>query len=104
MVWQVCVYLLTGFHPGESRSSTKNAGSWILWFLYPDFSIRWSGQCGISEYDEFIGGEEMDENGLVPISYTLARSLEANIFLLAQTDGGYYLQSAEAFYASHTYA
>ena len=46
----------------------------------------------------------MDENGLVPISYTLARSLEANIFLLAQTDGGYYLQSAEAFYASHTYA
>lgn len=75
-----------------------------MWFLYPDFSIRWSGQCGISEYDEFIGGEEMDENGLVPISYTLARSLEANIFLLAQTDGGYYLQSAEAFYASHTYA
>ena len=73
-----------------------------MWFLYPDFSIRWSGQCGISEYDEFIGGEEMDENGLVPISYTLARSLEANIFLLAQTDGGYYLQSAEAFYASHT--
>lgn len=75
-----------------------------MWFLYPDFSIRWSGQCGISEYDEFIGGEEMDENGLVPISYTLARSLEANIFLLAQTDGGYYLQSVEAFYASHTYA
>ena len=100
---------------GEAPSESDELGEWCsfyfglypgiddnMWFLYPDFSIRWSGLCGVAEYDEFVGSEEIDENGLVPVSYTVARSPEANIFLLAKTVDGYYLQNAEAFYASHT--
>lgn len=100
---------------GEAPSESDELGEWCsfyfglypgiddnMWFLYPDFSIRWSGLCGVAEYDEFAGNEEMDEYGLVPVSCTVARSPEANIFLLAETEDGYYLQNAEAFYASHT--
>ena len=100
---------------GEAPSESDELGEWCsfyfglypgiddnMWFLYPDFSIRWSGLCGVAEYDEFAGSEEMDEYGLVPVSCTVARSPEANIFLLAETEDGYYLQNAEAFYASHT--
>lgn len=72
-----------------------------MWFFYPQFSFKWSGQCGISEYEEFTNENETDANGFVSIENVLARSPGGNIFLLAKANDGYYLQRAEAFYDTH---
>lgn len=81
-----------GLHPGLDDD---------MWFLYPQFSFKWSGLCGVSEYEELANEVVTDANGFVSIENVLARSPEANIFLLAKANGGYYFQNADAFYASH---
>ena len=71
-----------------------------MWYFSPAFSFKWAGQCGVAGYEECVKNGQADSRGLVGVDQVLARSPEANFFVLVKSGTRYRLQSAEALLAA----